>query len=71
MRATRTASCKCGASALQVEPHALRDAWARTFYEPLLVKNNAAALLCDIPASVEATAELDCFMQPQHQFDQV
>ena len=72
MAATRTTACStCGADALAVKPHALRDSWSRTFYEPLLVKNNAAALLGEIPAGSEATAELDCSLQPIHQFDQV
>lgn len=52
-------------------PHALRDSWARTFYEPLLVKNNAAALLGEVPPECEATAEVDAFLRPRHQFDQV
>jgi hypothetical protein len=71
MESTRSAVCKCGANAIAVKPAALRDSWSRTFYEPLLVKNDAAALLGSIPAESEATVEIDCALQPIHQFDQV
>lgn len=64
-------ACECGKEGLCVLPPALQDSWSRTFYEPLLVKNNAAALLASVPSSAEATAEIDCFMRPLHQFDQV
>lgn len=55
---------------LTLFPPAKKDFWARTFYEPLLVKNDASGLLCRVPEGVEATIKIDFEFTPVSQFDQ-
>ena len=51
-------------------PPAKKDFWARTFYEPLLVKNDASGLLCTVSSDLEATVKVDFEFTPISQFDQ-
>eukprot|EP00930_Biecheleria_cincta_P058201 TRINITY_DN44053_c0_g1_i1.p1 TRINITY_DN44053_c0_g1~~TRINITY_DN44053_c0_g1_i1.p1 ORF type:complete len:231 (+),score=28.48 TRINITY_DN44053_c0_g1_i1:53-745(+) len=57
-------------SELEIVPDTGKDYWARTYYSPLLIKSNAPALLCEIPAKQEATLELEFTLHPVEQFDQ-
>ena len=55
---------------LSIKPPAFKDFWCRTFYEPLLIKHDASALLCAIPNEVEVTVKVDFEYKPVLQFDQ-
>lgn len=55
---------------LDITPDAGKDYWSKTFYEPLLVKHDAPALLAPVAADAEATLELDFTLHPVAQFDQ-
>jgi regulation of enolase protein 1 (concanavalin A-like superfamily) len=56
---------------LKLAPPAFKDFWARTFYSPLLIKHDASALLCTVPADTECTLCIDFEYTPMSQFDQV
>lgn len=47
-----------------------RDFWSRTFYDPILIKNDASALLYGIAMDVDATICVDFTLTPKSQFDQ-
>lgn len=53
-----------------LEPPAFKDFWSRTFYNPLLIKKDATALLCEIPNNIEASIAIDFEYTPCSQFDQ-
>jgi regulation of enolase protein 1 (concanavalin A-like superfamily) len=55
---------------LEIAADGGRDYWARTFYQPLLIKHNASALLADVAAEAEATLELSYTVHPVEQYDQ-
>jgi len=57
-------------STLTLLPAAERDFWARTFYRPLLVKADALAAVCPVPAAEEATLSVGFTLAPKSQFDQ-
>ena len=71
MASTSPIVSSCGCPGLVAEPHALRDSWSKTFYTPLLVKQDAAALLASVPADEEATLDVDVSLTCKAQFDQV
>lgn len=56
---------------LKLSPPACKDFWARTFYTPLLIKNDASGLLCTISSEEESTIYVDFEYTPVSQFDQV
>jgi regulation of enolase protein 1 (concanavalin A-like superfamily) len=60
----------CGCKGLVVTPAPLKDSWSRTFYQPLLLKNNAAALLATVPSDAECTLDASFGMLCINQFDQ-
>lgn len=49
---------------------AKKDYWSKTFYNPLLIKSDASALVCKIPIENEATIKIDLYYNPMTQFDQ-
>lgn len=55
---------------LEVVPVTRKDYWARTFYKPLLVKNDAQTLLTKIESDREVTLTISFTLQPRAQFDQ-
>ena len=57
-------------SKLLLSAPAKKDFWSRTFYEPLLIKNDASALLCSVPTDADATIKVDFLLTPKAQFDQ-
>lgn len=61
----------CGCGGLRIWPFAQRDSWARTFYEPLLNKDDAAAFLATVPADAECTIDGSFSILCNCQFDQV
>ena len=42
----------------------------RTFYNPTMIKGDASALLCEVPADEEVTVEISFSFTPVQQFDQ-
>ncbi|CAE7246924.1 REE1 [Symbiodinium sp. CCMP2592] len=58
-----------GGKGLRVQPTAKRDFWSRTFYKPLLIKNDGQVLVCPV-ADSEATMSLAFTLHPRAQFDQ-
>lgn len=68
MASTSPIVSSCGCPGLVTEPHALRDSWSKTFYTPLLVKQDAAALLASVPADEEATLDVDVSLTCTAQF---
>lgn len=57
-------------STLEIYPDTGRDYWARTFYQPLLVKSDAPGYLAEVPAATEVTMEVSFTLFPVEQFDQ-
>lgn len=57
-------------SSLEIRAPSGKDYWSRTFYEPLLRKADAPALLAEVPPHAEATLELAFTLSPVEQFDQ-
>eukprot|EP00956_Cyclotella_meneghiniana_P032880 scaffold91955_cov73-Cyclotella_meneghiniana.AAC.2 len=55
---------------LIVTPVAGRDYWARTFYKPLLVKDDAQTFLTTIKHDREVTLATSFTLRPRAQFDQ-
>lgn len=55
---------------LRISPPSKKDFWARTFYNPILIKNDASGLLYTIPISMEATIKVDFEYEAKSQFDQ-
>ena len=55
---------------LIIRPPAYKDFWRRTFYSPLLIKNDGSALVCQISSQQECTVQVDFEMSPKSQFDQ-
>jgi regulation of enolase protein 1 (concanavalin A-like superfamily) len=47
-----------------------KDFWSKTFYNPLLIKSDASALLTIIPNNHEITTKIDFEFEPKSQFDQ-
>lgn len=64
------ASVSADGRTLTLAPPAKKDFWRRTFYTPTMIKGDASALLLRIPASEEATVEIDFSFTPRSQFDQ-
>ena len=58
------------ASQLTLRAPARKDFWSKTFYEPLLVKSDASALLYPVPPAADATVRVDFEYTPVSQFDQ-
>lgn len=56
---------------LVLTPPAYKDFWCRTYYSPLLIKSDASALTCTIPAQQECTFSIDFEFIACEQFDQV
>jgi len=59
-----------GGESLIINPAPGLDYWARTFYDPLLVKHDAQTLLAEVPAEKDATLEVAFSLTPKGQFDQ-
>jgi regulation of enolase protein 1 (concanavalin A-like superfamily) len=58
-------------SILKLLPPSKKDFWSRTFYDPLLIKSDATALLCKLDNfDEEVTIKVDFEYTPQSQFDQ-
>ena len=55
---------------LQLRPPAKKDFWRRTYYEPDLIKCDAAALCCSIAPDEEVTIDITFDYNPLEQFDQ-
>lgn len=55
---------------LTITPPSKKDYWRRTFYSPLLIKNDGPALLFTVPAADECTVQVDFTVDPKSQFDQ-
>jgi regulation of enolase protein 1 (concanavalin A-like superfamily) len=55
---------------LIITPPAFKDFWCRTYYSPLLIKSDASALTCSIPAHEECTFAIDFEFNACAQFDQ-
>lgn len=55
---------------LEVVPVAGRDYWAKTFYKPLLVKDDAQTLLTLVKQDQEVTLSTSFTLKPRAQFDQ-
>ena len=70
MAHTAPAAAPCGCAGLLCAPLAKLDAWARTFYDPILIKDDLAALTVPVPAHTEATVDVDLALTPLAQFDQ-
>lgn len=47
-----------------------KDFWSKTFYNPLLIKSDASALITNVPVNHEITAKIDLIFEPKSQFDQ-
>ena len=59
-----------GGSAITITPTPNLDYWARTFYSPVLIKNDAQTLLTPVDADAEATISTSFTLAPRAQFDQ-
>jgi regulation of enolase protein 1 (concanavalin A-like superfamily) len=57
-------------SELEVVPVAGRDYWARTFYKPLLVKDDAQMFVTNVARGFEVTISTSFTLRPRAQFDQ-
>uniref|UniRef100_A0A0G4GGY6 HD domain-containing protein n=1 Tax=Chromera velia CCMP2878 TaxID=1169474 RepID=A0A0G4GGY6_9ALVE len=55
---------------LTIEAPPESDFWCNTFYDPLLLKTNAPALVTSVPVSQTFTLEVDFSLIPKRQFDQ-
>ena len=51
-------------------PPAKKDFWSKTFYNPILIKNDASGLLYNIPINMESTIKIDFKYEAYAQFDQ-
>ena len=51
-------------------PVAGLDYWSRTYYKPLLIKNDAQTLLASVPSTEEVTLTTRFTLKPRAQFDQ-
>jgi regulation of enolase protein 1 (concanavalin A-like superfamily) len=67
---SRNTSISSDGKRLEISADTGRDYWSRTFYQPLLIKHNASALLADVAAEAEATLELSYTLHPVEQYDQ-
>ena len=59
-----------GGNSLVMFPPELTDFWSRTYYEPLLKKSNAPALLLDIDSRSDRTISIEFSIEAVSQFDQ-
>ena len=59
-----------GRESLVIFPPELTDFWSRTYYEPLLKKSNAPALLLDVDPHSDRTISVDISIEAVNQFDQ-
>ena len=57
-------------SSLTLYAPAKKDFWSKTFYNPILIKSDASALLGEIPVQLEVTVKVDFEFSPVSQFDQ-
>ena len=64
------ATVSADGSSLQLRPPAKKDFWRRTYYEPDLIKGDAAALCCSIAPDEEVTIDITFDYNPLEQFDQ-
>ena len=64
------ATVSADGSSLQLRPPAKKDFWRRTYYEPQLIKGDAAALCCSIAPDEEVTIDITFDYNPLEQFDQ-
>lgn len=55
---------------LRMQAPAKKDFWSKTFYNPLLIKCDASALLASVPIADEITAKIEFEFEPKSQFDQ-
>lgn len=58
-------------SALTIHADPQRDYWRKTYYEPLLVKDDGPCYLVHLDANQIFTAEVTMSLKPLKQFDQV
>jgi len=58
------------ADGITIIPRAGLDYWSKTFYDPLLVKNDAQTLLTTVEVETEVTLETTFTLAPRAQFDQ-
>ena len=63
-------SAKIENDELTIVPVAGLDYWSRTFYQPLLIKNDAQTLLAPVSSATEATLTTAFTLKPRSQFDQ-
>ena len=55
---------------LDLRPDAKKDLWRKTYYKPMLVKDDAPCYLRTVPANLELTMEVLLSIRPERQFDQ-
>eukprot|EP00277_Geminigera_cryophila_P010397 CAMPEP_0179409884 /NCGR_PEP_ID=MMETSP0799-20121207/2965_1 /TAXON_ID=46947 /ORGANISM="Geminigera cryophila, Strain CCMP2564" /LENGTH=188 /DNA_ID=CAMNT_0021181643 /DNA_START=21 /DNA_END=584 /DNA_ORIENTATION=- len=65
-----SASVSTDGRTLTLVPPSKKDFWRRTFYNPTMIKGDASALLCEVPADEEVTVEISFSFTPVQQFDQ-
>lgn len=57
-------------SVLTLSPPAKKDFWRKTFYEPMLVKDDGSCLFSTLPDNECFTVETSFILNPKRQFDQ-
>ena len=55
---------------LTLRPPAKKDYWRRTYYSPLLIKDDGPCLFATVPRGEACTAEVSFSLTPRRQFDQ-
>lgn len=55
---------------LILKPDSKKDYWRRTYYTPLLIKDDGPALLLTVPCNCAYTCETNFTVTPRRQFDQ-
>jgi len=54
---------------LELRPDAKKDLWRKTYYKPLLVKDDAPMYLRTVPADMQLTMEVLLVIRAERQFD--
>lgn len=63
-------SCTVEEKQMTLTPPSKKDFWRRTFYQPTMIKGDASALVCTVPADEEICVEVCFEFTPKEQFDQ-
>lgn len=56
---------------LFIKPDAKKDYWRKTYYEPILIKDDGPCYVVNVPSNLDVTMETTLELNPSCQFDQV